>query len=137
MRLRLRALDRGEPDHEMIWLMVTVFAAAAGLSWLWLHLPVPQCNFRALFGIPCFTCGSTRAVLALAHGDFSGAWHFNPLATVALCAITVFDVYAAAVLLSGAPRVRLSFGSARQRRIALSLLLSAGLLNWVYLLVQR
>lgn len=37
------------------------------------------CLFRALTGLPCPGCGTTRAVSALCAGDFSTAWQLNPV----------------------------------------------------------
>lgn len=37
------------------------------------------CLFRNLFGIPCPTCGMTRAYLHLLQGDISGAFKYHPL----------------------------------------------------------
>src|SRR3954452_14810468 len=108
MRLQWRRLRNGEADYELIFLLVTSAAAIGALLWLRLALPWPECNFRALFGIPCLTCGSTRALLALAHRDFALAWHFNPLATITMCVIALYDVYALAVLLTRAMRLRIA-----------------------------
>src|SRR5215211_3664302 len=98
MRWQLRQLRSGELDHELIWLTVRLFGAGGLAIWLWLHLPLPQCNFRALLGIPCLTCGSTRAAAALFHGDIFRAWVVSPLATAAFFAMAAFDVYAIAVV---------------------------------------
>ena len=137
MRWHLRQLRPGELDHELIWLAVTSLGAASLALWLWLHLPLPQCNFRALFGIPCLTCGSTRAAAAFLHGEFWQAWFVSPLATTAFCAIAAFDAYAIAVLFSGAPRLRVTFSGRNESRIFAGLLAAAALLNWIYLLRHR
>ncbi|MDQ6654674.1 MAG: DUF2752 domain-containing protein [Verrucomicrobiota bacterium] len=134
MRVSLRHLAPGELDHELIWLSVSVASAAAISSWLALHLPWPACVFRALTGLPCVTCGATRASYALLHGHASIAWRLNPLATLALGAVAVFDLYAAAVLLARLPRVRIGFRSLADRRAVCALLFAAALLNWAYLL---
>jgi 1,6-anhydro-N-acetylmuramate kinase len=42
---------------------------------------VPVCPFKRLTGLPCLSCGTTRAALALLRGDLAVAFHFNPLAT--------------------------------------------------------
>ena len=47
-------------------------------------IPLLPCPFHALTGLPCPLCGSTHALLALAHGDLRAAFGWNPLATV-LC----------------------------------------------------
>ena len=135
MRIYWRRLRPGELDHELVWLLVTVTAAAMGAAWFALHLPWPRCNFRALFGIPCFTCGSTRSAIALLQGDVSGAWSWNPLATIAMLAIALFDVYALGVLVSRAPRLRIDLGRAKWPIVLVLLVLAAT--NWVFLLVRH
>lgn len=41
---------------------------------------VPRCPFRALTGLDCPGCGTTRAVEALLHGDVGAAIGFNAFA---------------------------------------------------------
>ena len=135
MRIYWRRLRPGELDHELLWLLVTTAAAALGAAWLALHLPWPRCNFRALFGVPCFTCGSTRSAIALLHGDLSAAWMWNPLATIAMLAIGVFDIYALGVLLTRAPRLRVDLRGAKWP-LAATAALAAGA-NWIYLLLRQ
>jgi hypothetical protein len=136
MRVELRRLRAGELDHELIWLVVTVAAAAAGLAWLTLHLPWPVCTFRALTGLPCVTCGATRSVLAFSQGDLGAAWRLNPLIFAGICSVVVFDVYALAVLCSGARRVRISLPRSGIRRLLIAVVAIAGAANWIYLLRQ-
>lgn len=134
MRVELRRLRAGELDHELIWLAVTVGAAALGMIWLALKMPWPTCTFRALTGLPCVTCGATRASLSFFHGHLGAAWHFNPLVFVGLCAVALFDLYAAAVLTTGARRVRVSLPKRGVRKLALACVLLGGAGNWIYLL---
>ena len=135
MRVYWRRLRPGELDHELLWFAVTVTSAALGAAWFALNLPWPRCNFRALFGIPCFTCGSTRSAIALLGGDIARAWTLNPLATIAMVALGVFDIYALGVLIGRAPRLRISFGNSKWP--LLILLFVAAALNWAYLLVNH
>ena len=41
--------------------------------------PFSVCLIYNFFGIECFTCGVTRGVYNLFHGNFLRAWEFNPL----------------------------------------------------------
>ena len=51
--------------------------------WLALALFMPACPFRAITGVPCPTCGTTHAAVALLHGHVGAALAANPLATMA------------------------------------------------------
>ncbi len=137
MRLVLRPLAPKEFDHELVWLAVSVAAIVAGSGWLWLGLAWPRCPFLALTGYPCLTCGATRCAIAFGHAHFSQAWHWNPLASVAICGVILFDVYAAIVLIGGLPRLRLvdwTRGERKAARIGTIVLIAV---NWVYLLAHR
>ncbi len=46
--------------------------------------PLPGCPFRALTGLYCPGCGSTRCLYDLVHFDVAGALAMNPLLVVAL-----------------------------------------------------
>ena len=133
MRVHWRTLRPGELDHELIWLAVTTSGAALAFAWLTIGLPWPTCAFRSLTGLPCMTCGATRAALALAHGDFLGAWRLNPLAVVAIGGIAVFDVYALAVLAMRRRRLRVSVPR-RATRWLLLVGAASALVNWAYVL---
>ena len=45
--------------------------------------PFPLCGFHWLTGRPCPLCGLTRAVFALAKGQWAAALHFNALSPLA------------------------------------------------------
>jgi len=136
MRLEWRRLRAGELDAELIWLCVTVASGAIGMVWLALQLPVPQCTFRTLTGVPCVTCGATRAAMALMEGNIVGAFWLNPLVFVGMAAVALFNLYALAVLLMRAPRLRVVAPARRVRRTLVAISCSVLLLNWIYLLRQ-
>ena len=82
MRLLWRRRSANEPDHELIWLAVSAASIAGAAVWLGLALPWPRCAFLAVTGLPCVTCGATRSMIALLHGNFLGALRWNPLASL-------------------------------------------------------
>ncbi len=61
------------------------------------HVP---CGFARMFQIPCPGCGSTRAMLALAHGDLHGLVHYNPLAPLMTLLIVALATQALASVLA-------------------------------------
>ena len=136
MRLEWRRLRPGELDAELIWLCVTVAAAAIGWMWLALQLPVPRCTFRTLTGLPCVTCGATRGAMALMQGNVSAAFWLNPLVFAGMAAVVLFDLYAFAVLMARGPRLRVSFASRSARQVLVAMGCGVVFLNWLYLLRQ-
>jgi len=72
-------------------------ACATGYSWLAYicHQRVIHCNepgvciFRRLTTIPCPSCGSTRSVLSLLHGEFREAMLWNPFGFLLMAFLVV------------------------------------------------
>lgn len=55
-------------------------AALAALALALLVLPIPApCALRYVLGVPCPTCGMTRAARLVLAGDLVGATHMHPL----------------------------------------------------------
>ena len=135
MQLRLRQLDPGETDHELIWLTVSLASIALAVTWFVLGLPWPHCLFHDLTGRPCVTCGMTRSAIQFFHGRFLPAFQWNPLVFTTLCGLSVFNAYALIVLVTRAPRLRIAFGQ-REKKFARGIVISALALNWIYLLLH-
>src|ERR1051325_2046654 len=125
--------DSTQLDHELIWLSVSVCSLALAAGWFLLGLPWPRCFFHDLTGFPCLTCGMTRSTIQFFHGHFLAAWKWNPLIFAFLCGLTAFDLYAFAVVVTGAPRLRIHF-SESEKKWARFIVIAALGLNWVYLL---
>ena len=134
MRIVARQLEPGELNYELIWLAVSLGSLAVSVAWLGLGLPWPHCLFHSLTGHPCLTCGATRSAMEFFHLHFLAACRWNPLVFVGLWGVTLFDIYAAIVLLFRIPPLRFNGLSSDQRkfaRVAVIVLLG---LNWIYLL---
>lgn len=75
----------------VIWLIV-----AGTATYLFLVDPArggyPTCPFRALTGLQCPGCGSTRALHQLLHGHPLVAFELNPLIVVAIPLLAFFLV---------------------------------------------
>jgi hypothetical protein len=137
MEVTRRALRPGEIDHELIWLSVSLGSLAFAVAWFALGLPWPHCWFYDLTGLPCVTCGATRATIEFFHTHFVAAIKWNPLVFAFLCVLTAYDVYAFAVLATRAPRFRFTFVSAFAPKYARLFAIAALALNWIYLLSHR
>ncbi len=87
------------------------------------------CTTRRLTGVPCATCGSTRAVLAMLRGDVAGAVAFNPLTVVVLACVGVV----LGLRVVWGRQVRLEASGREWTLIALGLLAALGV-NWVWVL---
>lgn len=103
-----------------------VAAVALAASFLLAPADLPRldlCVLHRLTGLPCAGCGMTRAFCAISHGDFTGAWEFNPFG---------FVFYAAFVFIALLPFLERPFPSLdgriwhrRESRIAFVALLGA------------
>jgi hypothetical protein len=51
------------------------------------------CPFKAITGLPCLTCGTTRAMLALAQLNISHAIKMNPLICLSVFMILAWGLY--------------------------------------------
>lgn len=90
------------------------------------------CLFHRLTGVPCMTCGATRATAMLLQGDVLGAVRLQPLATLGGVIVGLaFAVYSA-VLIVGRRVVRVRLEPHEGRVLWMTLLMLA-VLNWIYL----
>lgn len=128
--VRVIARD-GAPPLGLIFGAIGLLAAAA----VWLlrldRLPLTFCLFKGFTGLPCPTCGSTRALGHLFALDVGGALRMNPFTTLVALVIAAWAVADLALL----PR-RQALGLEVKPRLAFALRVGALSLfaaNWVYL----
>jgi hypothetical protein len=137
MRLQWRPRSAREPDHELIWLAVSVATIAGGVAWLALGLPWPRCPFFSVTGLPCLTCGATRSAIAFLHRDFLSALRWNPLVFAAFCGLIVFDLYALIVVTGRTLRLRVVEWTVAEKKTVRIAVISLLALNWIYLLAHH
>jgi hypothetical protein len=102
----------------------TISACATLLLWTRAGLPLPRCAFRALTGVACPTCGSTRMLQALAEGDVPRAAAASPLVFLALVLLAAWTALSLA-------RRRLVLDR-REKRAAAALAATGLALGWLY-----
>ncbi len=126
------------PGAPPTGLLFGTIGALAGVAVSVLHLdrlPITLCMFKGMTGLPCPTCGGTRAFGRLFRGDLTGAVLMNPL--VVLGALLVFGWAIADLALLPKRRalaLELHPRLAQVLRVTAVLLL---LLNWAFLLAVR
>lgn len=125
-----------DDERQLAWVAFAVAAAGIALSplaSLFARL-APPCLLREWAGIPCPTCGSTRAALALIRLDIVGAAAVNPLASVAIASLVAVGLAAPWWIRFGG---KLPVLSAAARRTLLWGALAAVAGNWIYLVISR
>ena len=129
-KVRIAAVPDALPLGAILAGIFVLAAAAVGLLRLD-ALPFTVCTFKFATGLPCLTCGSTRALGRLVQGDLAGAWLMNPLATAGALTLVPWAVSDLLLMIRGrALRVGLAPAAARVARV---LVVVAALANWAYL----
>ena len=130
--VRVSALAGAAPLGAIFGGIGVLVAAAVGLLGLD-RLPLTFCVFKGLTGLPCPTCGSTRAVARLFDLDPAGALAMNPFTTVVAVVIAAWAVVDVLLIPRGkALRVGVSPSVGRLLRLAAFALFLA---NWIYLML--
>jgi hypothetical protein len=93
---------------------------------------LPSCTFRAAVGLPCPSCGATRAGLALARGELLTAFAYNPLFVVGLGILLLWSVWQ---MLERGLGKTIKFEILPRRRLR-GLVSGMIILNWLYLIVS-
>lgn len=100
------------------------------------HCGITLCPLRRYTGIPCFTCGSTRAIVSLISGDLKTAFLTQPLIVSLVCLLApILFLNIGAALLQ--KRIILISFSFTEKIFLCLLLVTATLLNWLYLLYMN
>ena len=115
-----------------LWGLVVI--ASISLRQLWLALTpfLPRCTFRRLTGLPCPTCGSTHAAVALLHGRLFAALAANPLVTILGVAFALGGLIAPVWALARGPVPAVSGRLPVWVRVLAVVVI---LVNWAYLIL--
>lgn len=126
---------------EILWAGVAVLCAAALLLLPrvapgvvpGLAASLPGCPIKTLTGLPCPTCGATRATLALSDLDPLAALAWNPLVAVAWGILLLGGLGALGRAWAHCPLPSLPRRLGRWQRLGLLAAIGA---NWLYLLYR-
>jgi hypothetical protein len=80
------------------WYVMLVVLAMGSMAVLYAFAPgeysfYPRCYFYVMTGLQCPGCGGLRATHSLLHGDFRGAFAYNPLLTSLIPAVAAAAVW--------------------------------------------
>lgn len=125
-----RRARRADLALAVLWALAAAITLAARPLLPGIAAALPPCPLHALTGVPCFACGSTRALLALTHGDWAHALALHPLAAAAATLGVAAGLVAPLWAASGAPLPSLG-DSAPRWRVAAWIVLAA---QWGYLI---
>lgn len=102
---------------------------------IWLLATRPRqdvgCLMKAVWDMPCMTCGGTRATTALFRGEFLEAIRFQPLIIFGYGVLLVWGIVSLWAFLT--KRSLVLDLSRREDWIVKGIILGAPLVNWLYL----
>ena len=129
-----RTAFRASPGVPLAAILGGGFALLGAIASL-LHLDrwgLPLCVLKASTGVPCLTCGATRAVVRLANLDPAGALVMNPAVALAFLILVPWAIADAVLALRGRSLIlEVGPGLGRTLRwIAVPVLIA----NWAYLI---
>jgi len=134
MRLTVQPRIPGQIELSIIFGTIALLALVSARLLPGLEI-MPSCPFRAITGIPCPSCGITRSLVHLAHGDISGSLFLNPLFSLAL----LFSIFLFFARLASLPFKRSAIKLViMDREYAYVRVATAGifLANWIYLIAR-
>jgi hypothetical protein len=88
--------------------------------------------FKGITGIPCPTCGATRAVMHLSRGDIIASLEMNPLVAIAVVSGMMYFIYSALTFLFNMRRITVIFADNEMNPVRLIVALTVAI-NWGYL----
>jgi hypothetical protein len=128
------AAVRQAAPHEAIWAPIAVAAFVAARFLPWDRLAFLVCPFHLLTGLPCLSCGGTRAFVALSNLDAATAFTMNPLVAAVGVAAAAYVVHAAGVGVGAWRPWRPRLASPGRRRMLRAAAVAAIAANWGYLI---
>ena len=129
--MKWRSPDREERQIALLWGVSAASALVLRPLWLAVAPLLPPCPFLTLTGVPCLSCGTTRAAVAFLDGRPLDALAANPLAALAGGAFVLGGLAAPLWVAVRLPAPDLAAPLAPWARIAIIVVLLA---NWAWVI---
>jgi hypothetical protein len=134
MRLFLEKKASNQIEFGVIYGVIALLMLGAAW-WPPLLSLAPGCVFQGLTGVPCPTCGSTRSLVHLSHGDIVSAFSMNPLVTLAMIAAVVYFLFSLIILAFDLPRITCILTD-KEKSVMRAAVLIILLAQWAYLTIR-
>ena len=131
MRLFLKKRTKGQIEFGILYGSIAIFALCVSRFIPDLNL-IPSCVFKNCTGLPCPTCGSSRAIVHLAHGDILSSIAMNPLTALCLAAAVSYFLFSLTTLVFDTRRMSLKLEENEKSVVRAGEVLLI-LVNWAYL----
>ena len=130
---KLRAALRrfSSSNAARVLLSVVIIAACVALAHVF---GVTLCPMKRLLGVPCPTCGTTRAFAELLRGDVFGAFARQPL--LMSCSLLGLPVLLAIRIVSGQKTMADLLAVVSRSAVFWCLAAAAVLANWIYVILH-
>jgi hypothetical protein len=133
MRLFLKKRAPDQIEFGIIYGGIALLMLGAGWMQPVLSL-APACVFKGLTGIPCLTCGSTRSVVFLSHGDILSAFIMNPLMTLSLLSAVLYLIYSLIGAAFDLPRISILLTDKEKNGMRAGVVMLL-IVQWAYLII--
>ncbi len=123
---------------------ILALTLAAGYVWLLIGFhanyfekenPAEVCLIKHTTNVPCPSCGSSRSVVTLMHGDFLGSLYLNPFGLVIALIMAITPFWLAFDLITGKSTLLHFYHRTEKwlRKPALAIpLIALVLMNWIW-----
>ena len=113
---------------HIVWMLLIIAALA-----VYRFMPPTVCMFHSVTGVPCLSCGASRAVEAFFGGDFIGMFYYNPLIVLFCGALFFFSLFKLVeYIFKFELKIRVS---EKYSLIARTLVITLIAANWLFLIV--
>jgi hypothetical protein len=122
---------------------ILFFSCIAGYIWLYLNINLSPdvnniggvCFIKHVTGIPCPSCGSTRSVLSLIHGNIAEALYWNPIGLILILILIITPFWILFDIILSKESLLKAYIKAEQKiknyKIAIPLI-ALVIINWIW-----